>query len=142
MEEQNAGRWFTADFGTFRQYVLSGDPDMKDTVLLAFPEQGGEPAGLVSFYYRFSFYRTRPILSMRSLFVAPAFRGRKVGQLLVRDVMRRGLDKGCCGMGWDIFPDNEGATRFYDRLGLKPDADRFVHYWADETQMKEFVSGA
>lgn len=82
-----------------------------EVALLA--EVGGEPAGICLFVRQEidSKHDLTPWLA--SLYVAPAFRNRSIGQVLVRAIEAHARDVGC----GQLYLYTVGAELFYARLG-------------------------
>lgn len=59
-------------------------------------------------------------LYIDDLCVASAARGQKIGEQLYEFALSYAKEQGCHNLTLDVWADNAGAVRFYDRLGLKP----------------------
>ncbi|HEP1844576.1 TPA: GNAT family N-acetyltransferase [Streptococcus suis] len=59
-------------------------------------------------------------LFIDDLCVASAARGQKIGEQLYEFALSYAKEQGCYNLTLDVWADNAGAVRFYDRLGLKP----------------------
>lgn len=59
-------------------------------------------------------------LFIDDLCVASAARGQKIGEQLYEFALSYAKEQGCHNLTLDVWADNAGAVRFYDRLGLKP----------------------
>lgn len=81
----------------------------------------GEPAGMLVYYFVPFTARARPTLFVKELYVAPAARGRGVGEALMRAAAREALAAGCAQVRWQVAGWNEAGKRFYERLGAEPD---------------------
>lgn len=64
---------------------------------------GGEPAGFISLLGDF----------VGGLFVAPAFQGQGIGRMLIEHALARTNE-----LSLEVYTANEGAMRFYQRLGF------------------------
>ncbi|MFB7336117.1 GNAT family N-acetyltransferase [Streptomyces adustus] len=78
---------------------------------------GGEVAGYATCAPVLSTWDGRDYLHMDCLFLAPAHRGLGLGALLMDAVVAEALDRGMTEVQWQTPAWNEGAIRFYDRLG-------------------------
>jgi GNAT superfamily N-acetyltransferase len=65
-----------------------------------------------------------PVCYLEDLFVAPAWRGRGIGRLLIQDVIDRAKTNGWSRLYWHTRADNP-ARRLYDEFAA---ADDFVRY--------------
>ena len=92
-------------------------PAPRFQVLLA--EWSGEPAGFAFSFFTYSTWRGRPTLYLEDLFVRPAFRQRKIGLSLMRELARQAVARGCARFMWSVLDWNEPALRFYRSLGAQ-----------------------
>lgn len=83
-------------------------------VLIA--EIGGLPAGYALFFDCYSSLRGHGIF-LEDLFVRPAFRGQRVGRALLAHVARITEDANCFGIMFNVLDWNDGAIKFYRRIG-------------------------
>ncbi|HFI0468136.1 TPA: N-acetyltransferase family protein [Streptococcus suis] len=59
-------------------------------------------------------------LFIDDLCVASAVRGQKIGEQLYDFALSYAKEQGCHNLTLDVWADNAGAVRFYERLGMKP----------------------
>lgn len=59
-------------------------------------------------------------LFIDDLCVASAARGQKIGEQLYEFALSYAKEQGCHNLTLDVWADNSGAVRFYERLGMKP----------------------
>ncbi len=59
-------------------------------------------------------------LFIDDLCVASAARGQKIGEQLYEFALSYAKEQGCYNLTLDVWADNAGAVRFYERLGMKP----------------------
>lgn len=64
----------------------------------------------------------RPTLVLKEFFVAEQARGLGVGHKLYSAVLDYGRRSGARLLRWQVLPSNEGAKRFYEGFGARPDA--------------------
>jgi ribosomal protein S18 acetylase RimI-like enzyme len=57
---------------------------------------------------------------VHDLFVDPAFRGRGIGEALMREALRRLIDRGAPRVLLDTAWANEHARRLFERVGYRP----------------------
>jgi GNAT superfamily N-acetyltransferase len=65
-----------------------------------------------------------PVCYLEDLFVAPTFRGRGIGRLLIQDLVDRAKSNGWSRLYWHTRADNP-ARRLYDEFA---NADDFIRY--------------
>lgn len=82
-------------------------------------ESGGVFAGLSLFFPSFSTWFGKPGLYVQDLFVAPAFRGQGIADLLMRETARLARARGATYLRLSVDRANEPARRFYQRIGMK-----------------------
>jgi GNAT superfamily N-acetyltransferase len=76
-----------------------------------------EPIGFALFFTSFSTFLGRRGLWLEDLYVQPAWRGRGVGEALLRRGARLAVERGCGRYEWSVLDWNEPAIGFYRRLG-------------------------
>lgn len=81
--------------------------------------RGGEPVGYAVFFPSFSTFLGRPGLYVEDLFVLPAHRGQGVGSLLLAEIARLAVERGCARLEWAVLDWNRPAIEFYSRLGAR-----------------------
>jgi GNAT superfamily N-acetyltransferase len=86
-------------------------------VILAFVDDA--VVGFALFFPNFSTFLGRPGLYLEDLFVVPEWRGRGIGQRLLRHLAGLAVERGCGRMEWTVLDWNEPARRFYERLGAR-----------------------
>jgi GNAT superfamily N-acetyltransferase len=69
------------------------------------------------FFTNFSTFLARPGLYLEDLFVEAEARGQGIGQALLEQLARLAAARGCGRFEWSVLDWNEGAIRFYQRLG-------------------------
>ncbi len=94
-------------------------------VLIA--EAGAAFAGLCLSFPSFSTWMGEPGLYVQDLFVADAFRGRRIAERLLRATARRGRARGAHYMRLSVDVDNLRAQGLYDRLGIRHSRSEQIH---------------
>jgi GNAT superfamily N-acetyltransferase len=80
-------------------------------------ERAGRVVAFALFFTNFSTFLARPGLYLEDLFVEPAERGHGIGQALLEHLARLAATRGCGRFEWSVLDWNEGAIRFYQRMG-------------------------
>jgi len=75
-------------------------------------------AGLALFFPIFSTWLGKPGVYVQDLYVDEAFRGRGIGEVLLRHVASWSMTRGGVYLRLAVDRDNVAAQRFYDRLGI------------------------
>jgi GNAT superfamily N-acetyltransferase len=88
-----------------------------------------------------SSFRARPFLFLEDLVVSETARSRGVGEALVAAVAREGVARGAVRIDWSVLDWNEGAMRFYRRLGAGP-TQEWVRYSLEEDAMRALAGPA
>ena len=95
-------------------------------------EIDGHAAGFALYFHNYSTFLGRPGVYLEDLFVRPPFRGRGIGDALLRDLARLAVERGCGRLEWSVLNWNEAAVRFYlDRGAIAMD-DWTVHRLSGE----------
>ena len=80
-------------------------------------ERGERVVAFALFFTNFSTFLARPGLYLEDLFVEPEARGQGIGQALLEHLARLAAARGCGRFEWSVLDWNEGAIRFYRRMG-------------------------
>ena len=86
-------------------------------------EIDGVPRGFALFFHNFSTFEGHPGMWLEDLFVAPGFRRTGLGRLLLGEVARIAVERGCARMEWSVLDWNMMAIQFYRSLGARPLTD-------------------
>jgi GNAT superfamily N-acetyltransferase len=78
---------------------------------------GGTIVAFALFFTNFSTFLARPGLYLEDLYVEPAWRGRGIGEALLRRLARLAVERGCGRFEWSVLDWNANAIRFYERMG-------------------------
>jgi ribosomal protein S18 acetylase RimI-like enzyme len=90
-------------------------------------EIGDDFAGMCLFFPSFSTWRGVPGAYIQDIFVEERFRGRGVGETLVRATARHVRDEGGGYLRLSVDSGNEDAKRFYESLGMTWSRDEHIH---------------
>jgi diamine N-acetyltransferase len=85
--------------------------------------EGGRLAGYAVWLVQAFTYDLRPNLTLKELFVDPAYRKRGVAADLLAGVRREADVIGAGQVAWLVLPSNDAAKRMYRRFGGAPDAE-------------------
>ena len=96
-------------------------------------EVDGEFAGLCLHFPIFSTWMGRPGVYVQDLYVEDRFRGRRIGEKLLRHVAKECRMIGGVYLRLSVDTDNEIAKAFYDRLGIG---------WSNHEQVHKIVGDA
>ncbi len=110
------------------QYVLTTKSELTESgfgndplfgVLLA--EVDGEIAGYCSYTWNYSIWLGATYMNIDDVFVWEKFRGQRAGEALMLKAKEVCLSKGGSRIKWEVEQDNQGAIKFYKRLGANVD---------------------
>lgn len=110
-------------------------------VRLAVAVDDGTIAGLATFALLYPAPEQRAQLFMKDLYVRQAWRGRRVGEELMRFLARYAVRKACIRFDWTTEESNAGAIAFYERLGAKRVSDK-VYYRLTGDEIAGLADGA
>lgn len=97
----------------------------QDGLLCRVAESSGVTCGFSLSVLHAGTWTTTPVCYLEDLFVAPEYRGRGIGEALVRDLVGLGKTCGWSGLYWHTQAGNQTARSVYDRFAK---ADDFVRY--------------
>jgi GNAT superfamily N-acetyltransferase len=80
-------------------------------------EVDGRVVAFALFFPNFSTFLGQPGLYLEDLYVKPAFRGLGLGEALLHRLARTAVERGYGRFEWCVLDWNEGAIRFYRRMG-------------------------
>ncbi|MEK1890036.1 MAG: GNAT family N-acetyltransferase [Phyllobacterium sp.] len=90
-------------------------------------EIGGAFAGMCLYFPSFSTWRGKPGIYIQDIFVEPAFRGRRVGERLLKAAASRAHQRGAAYLRLSVDTANLGAQSFYARLGIEWSQAEHIH---------------
>lgn len=82
-------------------------------------ELDGRVQGVALFYEGLGTFRAKPFLYLEDLVVLETARSRGVGEALMAALAREALARGALRLEWAVLDWNQGAIRFYERLGAQ-----------------------
>jgi GNAT superfamily N-acetyltransferase len=97
-------------------------------------EADGFVVGFALYYVRYSTWKGCR-LYLEDLIVTEAYRGKGIGTLLIKTLIKEALEKGFSGMLWQVLDWNEPAIAFYKKLNASFDAS-----WTNVSLAKEQLS--
>ena len=101
---------------TAEEFVHSGFGDEpKFHVLLA--EYDGSAVGFLSYTVNYSIWLGMQYMNIDDVFVDDDHRGKGVGEALMQNAKEVCISLGGSRIRWEVDKNNEGAIRFYRRLG-------------------------
>jgi ribosomal protein S18 acetylase RimI-like enzyme len=110
--------------------------DLVDTVVA---EAQGLLLGACLGLLTFSTWRGARGLYVVDLFVLPEARGKNIGPMLLRMSAKRAAARGASFIKLEVDQDNDGAERFYSRLGFAKKGQDRLHV-LEQDQFKNFIS--
>ncbi|MDH4108879.1 MAG: GNAT family N-acetyltransferase [Gammaproteobacteria bacterium] len=90
-------------------------------------DRDGEAVGLCIYGYVFSTWRGDPGVYVIDLFVDDSARGAGLGERLLREAARAGIKRNASHLRLSVDRQNEGAQRFYERIGMVYRKDEHIY---------------
>jgi ribosomal protein S18 acetylase RimI-like enzyme len=116
---------------------LNAARDLIDVTVAA---EDGRLLGACLALMTYSTWRGERGLYIVDLFVEPVARNRSVGLKLLHKAAAKGVARGACFIKLEVDITNEGASRFYGRLGFhRKDADRL--FFLEQDALQSFITG-
>lgn len=83
----------------------------------------GQPVAFALFFQTYSTFLGRPGMHLEDIFVKPEYRGRGLGEALLRHLARVAVERQCGRFEWAVLDWNAPAIGFYRKLGAEVLAD-------------------
>lgn len=121
-----------ADYEGCKHLVKATEESLMDSLFVKhqaetlIAEYKGEPVGFSMYLYKFSTFVGRAYLYLEDLYVAPEWRGRGFGKMLLMNLMKVAVENNCNRLDWGCFNYNTPSMEFYKALGARELTD-----WAD-----------
>lgn len=109
------------DLDLAREFLLERIQHNQSVIFLAMDSDGSSALGFAQLYPSFSSGLARRIFILNDLFVVPAARRRKVGQLLLRAAAEFGRSVGAARLTLSTALDNAAAQALYESSGWRRD---------------------
>ena len=77
-----------------------------------------QPIGLVNCIEGFSTFACRPLVNVHDVAVISTYRGRGVGEKMLKLVEQIAHERGACKLTLEVLQGNSGAARLYHRIGF------------------------
>lgn len=115
-----------ADYATAEAFICDRIRNGESTVFLALED--GEPAGFVQLYPSFCSVDAVKIQILYDLYVKPEFRGRGIGEALMRRAARFSTESGAKRIDLLTGKDNRAAQALYEKLDYQRVPPDFIPY--------------
>jgi GNAT superfamily N-acetyltransferase len=102
--------------------------------LLAFEDN--VPIAYAIFYPNFSTFRGQRGFYLEDIFVKKEFRGRGVGEAMIKSLAREAKERGFERIDFLVLDWNTSAVKFYEKLGAARDAEERHFKFTDEAFQK------
>ena len=90
----------------------------KAEVLLGYED--GKPVAFALFFHNFSTFLGRAGIYLEDLFVLPECRGKGYGKVIMKELAKIAVERGCGRLEWACLNWNESSLAFYRSLGAEP----------------------
>ncbi|HEX7645751.1 MAG TPA: GNAT family N-acetyltransferase [Burkholderiaceae bacterium] len=84
--------------------------------VLAF--DGEQAVGLVNCFEGFSTFAVKPLVNVHDVAVVPSHRGRGIAQMMMAEVERIAVERGCCKLTLEVLGANVNAQALYKKIGF------------------------
>jgi GNAT superfamily N-acetyltransferase len=89
--------------------------------------EGDAPAGVATWYWKYSSFAATRAIYLEDLFVRPAFRGRGYGKKLLAYLAKTAVDAGANAVDWSVLDWNKPSIDFYEGIGARQNAGWYVY---------------
>jgi GNAT superfamily N-acetyltransferase len=96
-------------------------------------EENGRIVAFLVYYFVPYTYRAKPNMIIKEVYVAEGFRGKTIGQSLMKAAAQEAVLTGCGRMKWWVAKWNKRGVDFYQRLGGSIDPDWHEFQMSEKT---------
>jgi diamine N-acetyltransferase len=89
--------------------------------------EGEVPAGIATWYWKYSSFAATRAIYLEDLFVRPAFRSRGYGKALLAHLARTAVGAGANAVDWSVLDWNQPSIDFYESIGARRHAGWYVY---------------
>ncbi|MTI68381.1 MAG: GNAT family N-acetyltransferase [Firmicutes bacterium] len=104
-------------------------------------EYDNEPVGFALFFQNFSTFVGRSGIHLEDLYVKPEMRGKGLGKIMLSEVAKIAVERGCRRLEWWCLDWNEPSIKFYKSLGATA-MDELTVYRLSDKSLKGFASNS
>jgi len=96
-------------------------------------EYDGTPIGFALFFHNFSTFLGRSGIYLEDLYIKPSMRGKGYGKLMLKQLAKFTVERGCGRLEWWCLDWNHPSISFYLSLGAEPMKDWTVYRISGDT---------
>ena len=96
-------------------------------------ELDGEPVAFALFFHNFSTFLGKSGIYLEDLYVKPEARGKGLGKIMLKQLAKITLERGCGRLEWWCLDWNKSSIDFYFSLGAEPMDDWTVYRITGDT---------
>ncbi|KAI8918361.1 GCN5-related N-acetyltransferase [Powellomyces hirtus] len=100
----------------------------------------GTAVGMALYFFNYSTWKGRPGLYLEDLVIAPEYRSRGVGTMLMSHVARVAVEKGCGRMEWAALDWNTPAIDFYVHKVKARQMSEWVGFRLENETLTDFAA--
>lgn len=93
-------------------------------------EDDDKIAGMLVYYFLPYTAQNRPSVYLKELYVDENYRGKKIGEQLMKALRDEARLNNCGQIKWTVAPWNEAGRKFYERLGARENSDWLNYEWS------------
>jgi len=121
---------------TLTETIFSSDSHVNALIC----ELDGKPIGIAIYFYNYSTWLAKPGLYLEDLYVSEDARGKGAGKLLLQEMAKIAVDKGCGRFEWSCLDWNKPSRDFYESIGAISQ-DEWVGYRMSGETLVNFAAG-
>eukprot|EP01053_Blabericola_migrator_P002423 Blabericola_migrator_1__2422@NODE_1681_length_4015_cov_839_715299_g623_i2_p3_GENE_NODE_1681_length_4015_cov_839_715299_g623_i2NODE_1681_length_4015_cov_839_715299_g623_i2_p3_ORF_typecomplete_len170_score13_92Acetyltransf_1/PF00583_25/6_4e17Acetyltransf_10/PF13673_7/9_8e14Acetyltransf_7/PF13508_7/1_4e09Acetyltransf_4/PF13420_7/1_1e09FR47/PF08445_10/2e03FR47/PF08445_10/1_1e07Acetyltransf_9/PF13527_7/2_1e06Acetyltransf_3/PF13302_7/1_3e05GNAT_acetyltran/PF12746_7/0_00024Acetyltransf_CG/PF14542_6/0_0 len=122
-EYEKAGDEFVASVADIENTLFADNGPIRALVC----EQSKKIVGSVIYFYSYSTWLGRMVISLQDLYVTPAARSQGLGKQLLRRLAQEAVDNNCGRLEWNVLAWNTSAIEFYNHIGAKPSQELIIY---------------
>lgn len=131
-----------AEYENMSAYVMATEEALREWIFekqkaeVIFAVKDNKEIGFALFFYNFSTFLGKAGIYLEDLFVFPEYRGKGYGKILLKELAKITVERGCGRLEWQCLDWNTPSIDFYLSLKAQPMTEWTGYRLTGETLLK------